>query len=104
MTAEPSEGEAFTENATDLVEAVPMPEPVARSLPRSSPSTTSEHPFVKRQRDRADPEVMARRRLAKIANEQAGKFGEELFAAMVAAQAAAVAHAPSGTSPQLRHL
>ena len=40
-TADPSEGEAFTETGTELVEAVPMPDIVRRSLPPSSPSIMS---------------------------------------------------------------
>jgi hypothetical protein len=65
VTADPSEGEAFTESATDLVEAVPMPEPVRATIASFIADHHVEHPFVKRQRDRADPEAMARRPLSK---------------------------------------
>ena len=41
VTADPAEGEGFTESAANLVEPVPMPEPSRRSLRRSSPSTMS---------------------------------------------------------------
>lgn len=61
VTADPSEGEAFTECATDLVETVPMPEPVRAAIASFVAEHHIEHPFVKRQRDRADPETMARR-------------------------------------------
>ena len=61
VTAEPSEGEAFTESATNLVEAVPMPEPVRAAIAEFVAEHHVEHPFVKRKRDRANPEAMARR-------------------------------------------
>jgi hypothetical protein len=61
VTAEPSEGEAFTESATDLVEAVPMPEPVRAAIDDFVVAHHVEHPFVKRRRDHADPQAMARR-------------------------------------------
>jgi hypothetical protein len=61
VTADPSEGETFTECATDLVETVPMPEPVRAVIASFVAEHHVEHPFVKRQRDRADPETMARR-------------------------------------------
>ena len=61
VTAEPSEGEAFTESVTDLVETVPMPEPVRAAIAEFVAEHYVEHPFVKRKRDRANPEAMARR-------------------------------------------
>jgi hypothetical protein len=60
VTAEPSEGEAFTEGATNLVESVPMPEAVRAALAGFVAEHHVEHNFVKRRRDRADPEAMAR--------------------------------------------
>jgi hypothetical protein len=60
VTAEPGEGEAFTEGATNLVEAVPMPETVRVALADFIVQHHVEHPFVKRKRDGADPEAMAR--------------------------------------------
>jgi Protein of unknown function (DUF3305) len=65
VTAEPSEGEAFTESATDLVDTVPMPELVRAAIAEFVSEHDVEDPFVKRKRDRADPEVMARRPLSK---------------------------------------
>ena len=62
ITAEPSEGEAFNETATSLVEALPMPESIQAVVAAFVAEHHFEHPFVKRQRDRADPETMARRR------------------------------------------
>jgi hypothetical protein len=61
VTAEPSEGEAFTESPTNLVDTVPMPEPVRAALADFVATHHVEHPFVKRKRDRADPEALARR-------------------------------------------
>jgi uncharacterized protein DUF3305 len=61
VTADPSEGEAFTASPSDLVEAVPMPEPVVAAIAEFIAEHHVEHQFVKRQRDRADPEAMARR-------------------------------------------
>jgi hypothetical protein len=61
VTAEPSEGESFTASAADLVEAVPMPNPVRAAIADFVTEHHVEHPFFKRQRDRANPEAMARR-------------------------------------------
>ena len=59
VTADPGEGEAFTESATDVVETVPMPEPVRATLAEFVAHHHVEHPFVKRRRDRPNPEAMA---------------------------------------------
>lgn len=61
VTAEPSEGESFTASAANLVEAVPMPDPVRAVIAGFVAEHYVEHPFIKRQRDRANPEAMARR-------------------------------------------
>jgi len=65
VTAEPSEGEAFTESVTDIVETVTMPEPVRAVIAEFVAEHHVEHPFVKRTRDRANPEALARRAPAK---------------------------------------
>jgi hypothetical protein len=62
VTADPSEGEAFATIGTDLVEALPMPGPIRDAIE----AFVAEHhvetgAFNKRKRDRADPEVLARR-------------------------------------------
>jgi hypothetical protein len=62
VTAEPSEGEALTENASHIVETVPMPEPVRVAIAEFVVAHHVGHPFIKRQREDADPEVMARGR------------------------------------------
>jgi len=59
VTADPGEGEALTASATDVVETVPMPEPVRAALADFVARHHVEHRFVKRERDRADPEAMA---------------------------------------------
>jgi hypothetical protein len=60
ITAEPSQGEAFNETATNLVEAMPMPASIRSAVVAFVAQYHFEHPFVKRQRDRADPEALAR--------------------------------------------
>ena len=62
VTADPAEGEAFTETATDLVEALPMPEPIAEAVAAFVAEHHVERTFEKRKRDRADPEALGRRR------------------------------------------
>jgi hypothetical protein len=62
VTADPSEGEAFATIGTDLVEALPMPEPIRDAIA----AFVAEHhvepvAFDKRNRDRADPEILAQR-------------------------------------------
>jgi Protein of unknown function (DUF3305) len=61
VTADPAEGESLTETATDQIEQVPMPEPVQEMLADFIAKHHVETPFVKRKRDRADPEALARR-------------------------------------------
>lgn len=65
VTAEPSEGEAFSESAANLVDSVPMPEPIRATIAEFVAVHHVEHVFVKRDRTRADPEAMARRAPAK---------------------------------------
>ncbi len=62
VTADPSEGEALTETATNLVEQVPMPETIQVLVAAFVAEHHVEQTFYKRKRDRADPEAMARRR------------------------------------------
>lgn len=62
VTADPGEAEAFTESGADLVELVPMPEPICATVAAFVAAHHGEDEvFAKRQRDRADPEVLARR-------------------------------------------
>lgn len=61
VTADPAEGEAFTEAGNDLVDAVPMPDPVRAGIEAFVAAHHVERPFFKRKRDRADPQALARR-------------------------------------------
>ncbi|MGI6856944.1 DUF3305 domain-containing protein [Mesorhizobium sp. 1B3] len=61
VTADPAEAEALTETATEVIEAVPMPAELQQQLVAFVEAHHVERPFIKRKRDRADPEAMARR-------------------------------------------
>ena len=61
VTADPAEGEAFTEAGANLVEAVPMPEVLHEAIENFIAEHHVEPEFVKRERRRADPEALARR-------------------------------------------
>lgn len=60
VTADPAEGESLTETATDVIEQVPMPESIQQAVAAFIAEHPVEQPFVKRKRDRADPEALAR--------------------------------------------
>ena len=59
MTADPAEGEALTEPGTDVIETVPMPPEIQNRLAAFVEAHHVERPFIKRKRDRANPEAMA---------------------------------------------
>lgn len=59
VTANPGEGEALTEPGADIVEAVAMPPAIRARLADFVKAHHVERPFVKRKRDRADPEALA---------------------------------------------
>jgi len=61
VTADPAEGEAMTEAGANLVNSVPMPKPIQVAVAAFVAEHHVEQVFVKRKRDRADPEAMARR-------------------------------------------
>jgi len=61
VTADPAEGEALTEPGHALVETVPMPDSLREAISAFVAAHPTEHEFEKRQRDRADPEALARR-------------------------------------------
>jgi hypothetical protein len=65
VTADPAEGESFTQAGEDVVEVVPMPAPVREAIAAFVAAHRVDEPFYKRERDRADPEVLARRGPAK---------------------------------------
>jgi hypothetical protein len=60
-TADPAEGEAFTEAGANLVEAVPMPEVIRELIENFIAEHHVEREFVKRKQRRADTEALARR-------------------------------------------
>ncbi|WFU26928.1 DUF3305 domain-containing protein [Bradyrhizobium sp. CB1717] len=60
-TADPAEGEAFTEAGANLVEAVPMPEVLREQIESFVAEHHVEREFFKRKRRQADPEALARR-------------------------------------------
>jgi hypothetical protein len=61
VTVDPAEGESFTEVGQDTVEAVPMPEAIEDMVAAFVAEHHVEQKFVKRKRDRADPEALSRR-------------------------------------------
>ena len=65
VTADPSEGESFTEAGNDMVDQVPMPDAIRASLADFVAAHHVERTFVKRERDRADPEALAPRARAR---------------------------------------
>ena len=60
VTADPAEGESMTQAGGDLVEAVDMPAAVRDLIEAFVAEHHVEQPFVKRRRDPANPEAMAR--------------------------------------------
>jgi hypothetical protein len=60
-TADPAEGEAFTEAGANLVEAVPMPEVLRGTIESFVAEHHVEREFFKRKLEPADPEALARR-------------------------------------------
>jgi len=61
VTADPAEGEAFTDAGSDLVEPVPMPAAIVAAIGDFIAEHHVERPFVKRRRDRAVSQAAARR-------------------------------------------
>jgi hypothetical protein len=61
VTVDPAEGEGWTEPGQAIVEAVAMPEAVREEIEAFIARFPAQPGFVKRQRDRADPEALARR-------------------------------------------
>jgi hypothetical protein len=60
-TADPAEGEAFTDAGSNLVEAVPMPEALRDTIESFVAEHHVEREFYKRKLGQADPEALARR-------------------------------------------
>jgi hypothetical protein len=57
VTADPAEGEAFTDAGNNLVESVPMPPDIVAMVADFVASHHVERPFVKRQRDQNAPPI-----------------------------------------------
>jgi hypothetical protein len=55
VTADPAEGEAYTEAGNDLVETVPMPDDIRGAIEAFIAEHHVERPFLKRQRDDDGP-------------------------------------------------
>ena len=85
VTADPAEGESLTEAGNDLVDVVPMPEPVRELIEAFVAEHHVERPFYKRKRDRADPEALARR--GPMRKERTDERSGKVSRALVAAQA-----------------
>ena len=69
VTADPSEGEGFTEAGNDLVEPVPMPASITEAVADFVAKHHVHRPFFKRQRERATPDSSGRRRHTESDNE-----------------------------------
>jgi len=75
VTADPAEGEAMTEAGTNLVDTVAMPKSVQDAVAAFvAEHHVEEEAFVKRKRDRANPDAMARRGPPWSGNERSGKI------------------------------
>jgi hypothetical protein len=61
VTADPAEGESFTESAANLVEQLPMSPQIESIVAAFIAEHHVEREFIKRKRDRARPEALARR-------------------------------------------
>jgi hypothetical protein len=68
VTADPAEGEALTDAGNDLVETVPMPAGIIRTIQDFIAEHHIERPFVKRRRERSQMQAQGRR----IDDEEAG--------------------------------
>lgn len=61
VTADPAEGESFTEAGNDLVDSVPMPEEIREVVVDFVATHHVERTLTKRKRGPIDPEALARR-------------------------------------------
>ena len=62
VTADPTEGEGYSETGVNMVDVVPMPEAIREVVAAFIVQYHVDEPFFKRKRDRANPEAMGRRR------------------------------------------
>jgi hypothetical protein len=61
VTADPAEGEGMTAAGNNIVEPVPMPDTVRATIAAFVAEHHVDTEFVKRKRDRADPDALGRR-------------------------------------------
>src|SRR5215211_1299082 len=73
VTADPYEGEALAGGTEEIIDAVPMPPEIQAKIAAYFDAFHVERPFVKRKRDRADPEALGQRR----PDRAAGHEGDE---------------------------
>ena len=57
ITADPTEGEAFTETGSYIVETIAMPDDIAGPIAQFIHDHHVERPIIKRKRDRAAPDI-----------------------------------------------
>ena len=69
VTADGSEGEGFMTAGDDIVDTVPMPEPIWDAIDEFIARHHVDRPFIKRKRNRADPEALGRRGIVDGADE-----------------------------------
>ena len=61
VTADPFEGEGYTQAGDDVVESVPMSDAIRATLEAFVAEHHVDQPFFKRKRDRTNPEALGRR-------------------------------------------
>ena len=61
VTADPAEGEAFTDAGNDLVGTVPIPAAIVETIREFISAHHVERPFVKRRRERVEIQARSRR-------------------------------------------
>lgn len=62
VTADPTEGEGYTETGTNVVEVIDLPDWIAVEIASFATAHHVERPFEKRKRDRMSPDRMGRKR------------------------------------------
>lgn len=61
VTADPNEGESYTQAGSNIVETLPMPDSVRETIAAFVAEHHVEHQFIKRKRTGVEPEALARR-------------------------------------------